>query len=429
MEVEEVLTLPPPPACDEGIIEDAPQDSADAERSKRDLASRPAKRQAADKEEGGGGETFSEGAAGADGQLEQQQAAVAKPSVSVAVGTGCFAGCGAFIWPSSIKGKVAPASDPVPAEDTSAVAVENRLAEIDAQLPQQANKFVRGDRDPEPDAPEAQDHRSKLKHGEREREADSQKAAGCGGGGGDGCQGMGSSQTGPSPAAGEASDAPGPRTFPKEVEALAQTLFAMFDTDKSGTLSTAEVEKSLCLYGFAAEEITEVFMKADKNFDGQLSVKEFMQGVMPILCERIGFSRPAPGEAAGEAGQICKELIGQDGIQIFGENGEGSILKFSIYLVCLDEPSPPPPLELEFQENANGDGDSEDAKGARERKRRGVIVDAAVCGGVVTAAQVVKDLEKQAASKGSHLLCGLHTCKTMYLTSKEVPAGGLCMFV
>ena len=65
----------------------------------------------------------------------------------------------------------------------------------------------------------------------------------------------------------------------------------MFDVDKSGSLSTAEVEKGLCSMGFAAEEMTEVFMQADKNFDGQLSLQEFQEGVMPILCERMGLSQ------------------------------------------------------------------------------------------------------------------------------------------
>ena len=83
----------------------------------------------------------------------------------------------------------------------------------------------------------------------------------------------------------------GARTFPREAEALALTLFAMFDSDNSGTLGTAEAEKGLCSMGFAAEEMTEIFMQADKNFDGQLSLKEFQIGVMPILCERMGLSQ------------------------------------------------------------------------------------------------------------------------------------------
>jgi hypothetical protein len=76
--------------------------------------------------------------------------------------------------------------------------------------------------------------------------------------------------------------------FPKEAEALALTLFAMFDLDNSGSLSTAEAEQCLCSMGFSAEEMTEVFMEADKNFDGQLSFKEFKEGILPILSERMG---------------------------------------------------------------------------------------------------------------------------------------------
>jgi Ca2+-binding EF-hand superfamily protein len=78
------------------------------------------------------------------------------------------------------------------------------------------------------------------------------------------------------------------RSTAEQIEALAQTLFAMFDTDKSGTLATAEVEKGLSSMGFSAEEMTEMFNVADKNFDGQLSLKEFQEGVMPILSERLG---------------------------------------------------------------------------------------------------------------------------------------------
>jgi hypothetical protein len=73
------------------------------------------------------------------------------------------------------------------------------------------------------------------------------------------------------------------------VEAQASTLFAMFDVDESGTLMTSEIERALSNLGFAPSEITEIFMEADKNHNGVLSFEEFRDGVMPLLCDKMGF--------------------------------------------------------------------------------------------------------------------------------------------
>ena len=62
----------------------------------------------------------------------------------------------------------------------------------------------------------------------------------------------------------------------------------MFDVDESGTLSTSEIERALSNLGFAPSEITEIFMEADKNHNGVLSVEEFRDGVMPLLCDKMG---------------------------------------------------------------------------------------------------------------------------------------------
>jgi len=77
--------------------------------------------------------------------------------------------------------------------------------------------------------------------------------------------------------------------YSNQAEAQALTLFNMFDTDKSGTLSTNEAEYALSNMGFSASEISEIFMEADKNFDGELSFEEFKEAVAPILYERMEF--------------------------------------------------------------------------------------------------------------------------------------------
>ena len=56
----------------------------------------------------------------------------------------------------------------------------------------------------------------------------------------------------------------------QEEELEAKTLFAHMDSDGSGQLSTAELEKGLTQLGFSMSEVTEIMDRADLNRDNQV---------------------------------------------------------------------------------------------------------------------------------------------------------------
>jgi len=101
-----------------------------------------------------------------------------------------------------------------------------------------------------------------------------------------------------------------------EIEAEAQTYFASFDKDRSGTLSPQELEAALGDMGFGTAEIAEIIMKADEDGDGELSYNEFRKGVVPLLREKKGLGNP------GEAMPKAKLLEIGHGIELCGTNPE-----------------------------------------------------------------------------------------------------------
>jgi Ca2+-binding EF-hand superfamily protein len=97
----------------------------------------------------------------------------------------------------------------------------------------------------------------------------------------------------------------------QEVEQEAQTLFSHMDSDGSGKLSTAELEKGLTELGFPISEVTEIMSRADLNKDNQLSFDEFRLGVVPLLRERQGLDPlpDAPAHELTEEEQQAKTLF------------------------------------------------------------------------------------------------------------------------
>eukprot|EP00960_Hanusia_phi_P001139 30827-Hanusia_phi.AAC.1 len=71
----------------------------------------------------------------------------------------------------------------------------------------------------------------------------------------------------------------------KALDADALELFKVMDTDGNGYLSWREISLALSTFGFSTSKIERVFEAADINQDGQISIAEFSEGIVPILVE------------------------------------------------------------------------------------------------------------------------------------------------
>ena len=53
-------------------------------------------------------------------------------------------------------------------------------------------------------------------------------------------------------------------------------MFALYDKDKSGSISKAELQQALMKTGLSKQEVKDLFAEADESGDGQIELKEFI---------------------------------------------------------------------------------------------------------------------------------------------------------